>query len=155
MGEIVALQRYPAWRQAVLDVLNGFKYGDVIPNEWLAERIGMPTLEDGQSMTADEFRDRQFLWLASIESLKSELLRDHQVMLVSVRGVGYKWVHPSEQTGEAMKRFESNAKKLFGQAARAVSSVRVAELTDDQRRANTDAATKLSALAGMAKKVLQ
>lgn len=151
MSDAVEVQRYPVWRQAVQDFLAEFKYGDLVSHRWLEDHFGMPSMVDSQRMTAEEFRSRQFAWLASIEAFKAELLRDHQVCLESVRGEGYRWTHPGEQTGVALKEFERDAGKVFRTAGRRLRNIRVAELSDQQRRENLDAVAKLSGIQGMVK----
>ena len=149
------LNLFPRWRQAVQDFLGEFKYGDVVTHDWLENRFGMPQQKETARMTPAQFRERQFDWLANIEAFKSELLEDHQVLLHSVRGEGYRWVPPHEQTALATKEFERDARRAFRSAGGRLRNVRLAELTDDQRRANTDAAAKISQLRGVARKALR
>jgi hypothetical protein len=149
------LALFPAWKQAVKDFLAEFKYGDPIPHDWLESHFGMLTIEDGERLTATAFRARQFAWLANIEAFKSELLTTHQVLLETIRGEGFRWVPPGEQTGVATKEFERDARKTFRVVGRRLKNVRLAELTDGQRRENVDAAAKISALAGMTRKALR
>lgn len=84
--------KYPVHKQAVEDFLKEFKYGDLVGHDWLEARFGMPSMSDSKALTVEQFRDRQFEWLANVEAFKAELLRDHQVCLQSVRGRGYRWV---------------------------------------------------------------
>ncbi len=146
--------KYPGHKQAVEDFLKAFKYGDLVGHEWLEARFGMPSMGESKSLTVDQFRDRQFEWLANVEAFKAELLRDHQVCLQSVRGRGYRWVPPHEQTGIAMEELGRGVRKVFRGAGQKLRHLRITELTDDQRRDNMDQLAKLSALHGMAKKAL-
>lgn len=146
--------RYPLWRQAVQDFITEFKYGDIVGHDWLESRFGMPGLDDGQHLTAEQFRERQFEWLASVEQFKTELLRDHQVCLQSIRGKGYRWVPPSEQTDLAVADFQRGAKKIFSAAGQKLRSLRIGELTEGERRSNADAVARISSLHGMARKAL-
>lgn len=146
--------KYPVHKQAVEDFLKEFKYGDLVGHDWLEARFGIPSMGDSKSLTAEQFRDRQFEWLASVEAFKAELLRDHQVCLQSVRGRGYRWVPPHEQTGVAMEELGRGVRKVFRGAGQKLRHLRITELTDDQRRDNLDQVAKLSALHGMAKKAL-
>lgn len=146
--------KYPGHKQAVEDFLKAFKYGDLVGHEWLEARFGMPSMGESKSLTVDQFRDRQFEWLANVEAFKAELLRDHQVCLQSVRGRGYRWVPPHEQTGVAMEELGRGVRKVFRGAGQKLRHLRITELTDDQRRDNLDQVAKLSALHGTAKKAL-
>ena len=145
-----AVKLFPAWKQAVADFLAaGFAPGDVIPHAWLAAHFGMPVLNDASTLSVAEFQDRQFTWLANIEALKSELLEAHQIYLSSVHGKGWQWVPPQAQTNAAVKRFEHEAKRAYRKAGHGLMHLRVAELTDEQRRENMDAIGRLSMLEGM------
>ncbi|QOD00381.1 hypothetical protein [Pseudomonas putida] len=146
--------KYPGHKQAVEDFLKAFKYGDLVGHEWLEARFGMLSMGESKSLTVDQFRDRQFEWLANVEAFKAELLRDHQVCLQSVRGRGYRWVPPHEQTGIAMEELGRGVRKVIRGAGQKLRHLRITELTDDQRRDNLDQLAKLSALHGMAKKAL-
>jgi len=152
MSEVTIL---PTWKQAVLDFLQEFSYGSLVSLDWLEERFGLPSLSESKRMTPDQYRERQFEWLANIEAFKECLLKEHQVCLQSVRGKGYRWVPPHEQTDFAVREFERDARRVFRQTGNKLRNLRHTELTDDQRRANLDATTKLSALAGMTKKALR
>lgn len=149
------LTRFPLWRQAVQDVLAEFQYGDLITHEWMEARFGMPSISESHRLTSEQFRERQFEWLANVEAFKSELLREHQVCLQSVRGKGYRWVPPHEQTDVAVGEFERDARRVFRQTGQKLRNLRVSELTDDQRRTNMDTLAKFSALKGMAQKALR
>lgn len=149
------LALFPAWKQAVKDFLSAFKYGDLVPHDWLEDHFGMLTIEDSERLTANAFRARQFAWLANIEAFKHELLTTHQVCLESVRGEGFRWVPPHEQTGMATKEFERDARKTFRAVGLRLKNLRAGELSDSQRRENVDAIAKVSALRGMTRKALR
>lgn len=146
---------FPAWRQAVKDFLVEFRYGDLVSHEWLSSHFGMPALNDGQRLTEGAFKQRQFAWLARIEAFKEELLHQHKVCLQSVHGEGYRWVHPAEQTSIASRDFERDAKKVFRTAGQRLKNIRAHELTEDQRRENSDAIAKLSQLRGTTRQALR
>jgi hypothetical protein len=149
------LSKTPRWKQAVDELLGEFAYGDLVTHAWMESRFGMPSIADTQRLTAEQFRERQFEWLANVESFKAALLKDHQICLQSVRGQGYRWVPPQEQTDVAVKEFESNARRMFRTAGHKLRNLRHLELTDDQRRVNVDAVAKVAALSGMANRALR
>lgn len=150
MSENEEVTLHPRWKQAVQDFLaSGFKPGDVISHAWLAEHFGMPLIEDTSKVSAADYRERQFEWLASIELFKTQLLMDHQVFLRSVYGEGYRWVPPGEQTGAAIKEFEQDARRAYRKAGLRLANVRHEELTDEQRRENIDAIARVSMLQNM------
>jgi hypothetical protein len=149
------LTKYPAHKQAVEDFLKEFKYGDLVGHDWLEARFGMPSVGESKLLTQEQFKARQFEWLASVEAFKDELLKEHQVCLQSVRGRGYRWVPPHEQTGVAMDELGRNVRKVFRGAGQKLRHLRITELTDEQRKTSLDAVAKLSALQGMARNELK
>lgn len=152
MSDVTTL---PGWRQAVGDLLQEFRYGDLVPLDWLESRFGMPALTESARLTPDQFKERQFEWLANIEAFKDHLLKEHQVCLQSVRDKGYRWVPPREQTALAVREFERDARRVFRQIGNKLRNLRHTGLTDEQRRANMDATAKLTALTGMTRKALR
>lgn len=148
-------KKFPSWRQAAEEFLSKFKYGDLVGHEWLEQRFGMVSVGETQKMTAQQFRERQFEWLANVDAFKAELLIEHQVCLQTVRGQGYRWVEPKDQTDVAIREFESGARKIFRTAGDKLRKLRHLELTDEGRRANSDAVAKVAALSGMASKALR
>src|SRR3546814_5587110 len=94
----------------------------------------MPGLAESQRLTADQFRERQFTWLGNLEAFKAELLKEHQMLLESVRGKGYRWIPPHEQTGVAVRDFERDARRVFRTTGQKLRNLRHTELTHDQRR---------------------
>lgn len=145
---------FPAWRQAVQDFLEEFQYGHLVTHDWLAEHFGITSLE-GQRLTEAQFKRRQFDLLANVEQFKHELLTKHQIYLQPVRGSGYRWATPAEQTALATKEFERDASKAFRTVGQRLRHVRLHELSDEQRRENSDAVAKVSQLRGMARKALK
>lgn len=141
---------HPRWKQAVVDFLAaGFQPGSVITHAWLAEHFGMPLLDDAATLTAAQYRERQFEWLASMELFKADLLERHQIFLRSVFGEGYRWVPPGEQTTATLKEFEADARRAYKKAGARLVNVRYEELTDDQRQENVNAIAKVSMLENM------
>lgn len=146
------LSLFPQWRQAVKDFLDsGYKPGDVVTHAWLENAFGMDPVGSDAQLSAAAFQQRQFEWLRNVEAFKTELLERHQVLLVSVHGAGYRWVPPGEQTEVAQDRFEKDAARTYRKTALALKHVRLDELTDSERQANTDAIARLAMLRGMHK----
>lgn len=147
--------KFPLYKQAVQDFIAEFKYGDMVSHAWLESHFGMPTIDESKQITTEQFRERQFEWLANVEAFKTELLKEHQVCLQSVRGQGYRWVPPHEQTEVAVSEFQRGAKKIFGAAGSKLRNLRLTELNDDQRKMSMDTIAKFSALQGMTQKALK
>jgi hypothetical protein len=155
-ADMEELVLHPIWKQAIRDFLAaGFKEGDVITHAWLEEHFGMKELDEDKPMKPADFQERQFEWLRNMEAFRSELLQVHQIFLSSVHGEGYRIVPPREQTALAQEKFERDAGKAYRKAAVTLKNVRLCELTDDERKSNTDAIAKLAMLRGMHRGVLE
>ncbi|KQB59367.1 hypothetical protein [Acidovorax sp. SD340] len=149
-----AISLFPRWKQAVVDFMAEHKYGDLVSHGWLLEHFGMTSLE-GHRLTETQFKRRQLDLMSNVEQFKHELLTKHQIYLQPVRGSGYRWATPGEQTGLATKEFERDAGKAFRAVGQRLRHVRLHELSDEQRRENSDAVAKVSQLRGMTRKVLK
>lgn len=145
---------FPAWRQAVKDFTDaGISDGDILPHSWLEERFGMVQLDENEAMTPSEFQDRQFAWLRNLEAFRAELLEKHQIFLSSIPGRGYRVVPVREQTAVAQEKFEKEAKKAYRRAATTLKHVRMDELSEAERKENSDAIARLAMLRGMQKAI--
>ena len=154
MAESDSTMLLPEWRQAVKDFLAaGFKEGDIVPHAWLEQHFDMAPLDADRPILPADWSVRQFAWLRNIEAFRSELLERHQILLSSVIGQGYRLVPPREQTASAEDRFQREARKSYRRAATVMKNIRLDELTEAERRENTDAIAKLSMLKGMHKAV--
>lgn len=142
----------PEWRQAVRDFLAAdFKDGDVVPHAWLESRFGMPPLNEDEPLLPAVWQERQFRWLAMIESFRTELLEEHNIHLSNVYGQGYRVVPAREQTAIAEEKFQRETRRSFRKTALILKHVRIEQLSDSERRENMDAIAKLSKLRGMQK----
>lgn len=156
MAESDSTTLLPEWRQAVKDFLAaGFKEGDIVPHAWLEQHFDMAPLDADRPILPADWSARQFTWLRNIEAFRSELLEQHQIFLSNIIGQGYRLVPPREQTSVAQDKFERDAKKSYRRAATVLKHVRIADLTDAERRENLDAITKIAMLRGMHKTALE
>lgn len=132
----------PIWRQAALEVVATFAYGDIIPHAWLYEHLAIA--EPVGLMSADEYRALAFDLLRKVDALRDELLLQHQRYLMSVRSIGYKIIEPPQQTMAAMGRFQKELRRSLGQAMTALVHVNTTLLNLDDARENAEAKAKLA-----------
>ncbi len=145
---------YPEWKQAVEDFLaEGINDGEILTHAWLEARFGMKPLGEDDALTSFEFQGRQFLWLRNLDAFRDELLESHRIFLASVPGKGYRVVPAREQTAVTQEKFEREAKKAYRRAANTLRHVRVEQLSEAQRKENSDAIAKLAMLRGMQKAI--
>ena len=124
--------------------LASLKHGDKIAREWLLRH--MMLVDPEKCATGAEAKRNQLAILVAIERIKEELLEGHNMALRSVRGEGWEIVPVSEQTAWAMDEVRKDVRRALGCAAKRLSFVDFASLSDEQRKENADALAKLAAL---------
>lgn len=135
---------HPEWRHAMQQILAlNPQPGDVIPRDWLEELLDLPPAK-----TMAEFQQRSLKWLQRFEKLRDELLVTHQIWLRAADG-GYEIVPPSRQTEQAYGDYSRAAFLKLKRMVRVAKHIRLAELTDAERKANADSLAKMSMLVGM------
>lgn len=146
------IQLHPAWRQAVADFLAGnFQPGHVLEFGWLYEHftLAAPT----GNTTLDVADKTQLQFLRAFNEFQDALLTEHQVALANVRGVGYRVVHPGEQTqwaeGEGIAEIKRAARKLGSR----LTNVNLSLVDATKRRENADALARLSMLSGTVRRI--
>lgn len=136
---------HPEWKQALRMLIEMEpRPGDVISRDWLEEMLCLP-----EARTAEQWQARQLKWLQQFERLRDELLTTHQMWLRANGDGGYELVPPAKQTELAYSDYSRQAFLKLKRMATVAKNVRLSELTDSERRANTDALAKMSMLVGM------
>lgn len=136
---------HPEWKQAIKEIIAlDPKPGDVIAREWIEEMLDLPAAHNAQ-----QFQTRQLKWLQQFERLRDELLTVHQIWLRATGSGGYEVVPPARQTELAYSDYSRAAFLKLKRMVRVAQNVKLSELTDSERRANTDAQAKMSMLLGM------
>lgn len=138
---------------------SGKTYGDMITHaevdSWAGIRKPGVTQfggTDGQSV-ADALRDYEALRdqyefdrLAATEALRDNLLVSRQMYLRNDRGLGYRIVHPSEQTDLAIGAGMKLIKKGLKHAERGVNNINRGLLTPEERAYNSSVSARLNGL---------
>lgn len=144
----------PFWRLAAQSFLDaGFQPGDVIPHSWFHVAFGIK-FPDGAA-TQNEWEKPNLQYMNGIDKLTDYLVREHQIRIWNCVGIGYRWVPPGEQTDVC---FEHGVKKIgnaIKQMGRDLPNVDYAALTDEQKRRNLDAMTKLGTFRSMKRRELR
>jgi hypothetical protein len=136
---------HPEWKQALKQLLElGLQPGDVVARDWLEELLELP-----EARNAQQWQARQLKWLQQFERLRDELLTTHQIWLRSNGAGGYEVVPPAKQTEMAYSEYSRAAFLKLKRMSRIAQNVKLSELTDSERRANSDALAKMSMLVGM------
>jgi hypothetical protein len=154
------LHKHPPWRHALeLFHAAGFAPGDVVPHDWFREAFALAEPEASTSMTWQKFQelhqklDLQFV--ANFEALRSELLTEHQLDLVNVRGQGYRIMPASEQVERALEDLQEYLRKVFRKAGARVVHVRFGELSHEKRQEAIEAQAKVSAVKKLALRTIR
>jgi hypothetical protein len=143
---------HPLWKQVTQDILQGYQYGDFVEHEWLFEQLKIERPKVG---TQEQFQKVQFQFLNDVESIKEELLTEHQIYLDNSRGKGYRVVNPNDQSDVAWGKLRKGFRKLFMAAEKALVNVNHNMLSDDARRSNSNKLANLSSLRLLTKRGLR
>jgi hypothetical protein len=146
------IKKFPIWKNAVELAINQFDYGSEISHEWLLDALELTQPAD--RITAQEYRDYQLRLLSAIESFRDAMLRDHDMMLVNVRGKGYVIATPGEQSGIAMRDMGRDLRKNLRKTGQKLKHTNVEKLSDDEAKRRSDAIGKLAALSSMTRRAL-
>lgn len=138
---IADLRLDPVWRQAALEASQSFAYGDTITHDWLFEHLEVNRAAD--KMTLGEFKALSFDLLRKVDSFRDEMLEEHQMYLVNIRGHGYKIVEPPMQTAEAMSKMNREIRKALSRAMSALSNVNQSLISLEDAKSNADAKAKV------------
>jgi len=154
MDNMPAQYTPPFWRQAVEHFLAGkFAPGDLVSYEWLYREFEIVIPID--DMPVKEAKKSELAFLGAFKSFEGTLLRDHQIALSNIRGVGYQYVHPVEQTKWAEDHGDAEVKKSLRKRRDRLVNVRLEALNADQRRQNMDGLARLGLLQGMTRRALE
>jgi len=148
-GDLPELDVHPVWKQAAREAIQEFRYGDIIPLEWIRSRLEIYTPSQHERMTLQQHRELSFDLLRKVEEFKRTMLEDHTCLLMSVRSQGYRLVEPPQQTDAALQRFVSDFHKSWHKAMAAMMHINADALSLDDMRGNTEAKLKLAYLKKM------
>jgi hypothetical protein len=136
---------YPDHRQAVKDLLDeGVSPGKLIPHDWIDDHLRLD----------NKAHDYPFKRMSGLEAFKEELLVYHKIHLQNVRGKGYVIIAPENQTKVAVDEAMHGVGKSIAKGMMRLTNVDAERLTDDGRKENADALSRMAALGGMTKKQL-
>jgi len=127
----------------------GFSYGTIIPTEWFMERFGIKPWTN-----VNEYNQAQTLYATYMGQFRNKLLIECRMALKTKAGLGQAVVLPAEQTSWAMDEAKSAITKELERARDRLTYVNTDELTDAERKENTDAQAKLSFFSRKAAKEL-
>ena len=118
----------PEWIILVERVVNQFDIGQLIPHEWLRQMFQIVELDMSEFPDTKTFiiavQDQQFDFLSIFENLRKDVLKNHNYLLVNVRGQGYRIIHPKDQTQYAYDQLIKDIGKSFKEANDIMTHVR-------------------------------
>jgi hypothetical protein len=146
MNDTTQPKLYPAWKQALADVVaSQIQPGQTIDKQWLEQAFGIEPAQTVAQHEKNHHLFRHMFW-----RFRSELLEQHQLMLRPIAGVGYEVINPQQQTDVALKDRGREVAWALQKLTNELTHVRHEALTDDQRKQNADALAKVGQLAALA-----
>ena len=138
------------WKRLMADIVQKFEPGELISHEYLKRcfLIEEPDFEDFETQT--EFIEAvqllQFEYMSLIEKLREDILEEYKFYMKNVRGDGYSFLLPSEQTEYAKERTMAGIRKEMKRGIMIMMNVSFSSLSADKRRQNADEMAKLGQL---------
>ena len=120
-----------------------YSEGDVIPHKWLRGAL---------DVTPQGLAENEFLLLERMEELKTTLLREHGVLLSSVRSMGYRIVPSADHALHAAMTCTSYIRKGMRKANDILAHTRTERLSAHSRKQHTDTSVRMAALEGLISK---
>lgn len=122
-------------------------YGTIVTHEYLRSLLRCDPPPFG---THDDFIAYSFELLQAVDSLKTELLHTHRILLRNLRGSGYQLVEPSQQTTIAMERFVDSFHRAIRRAGEELEYINHSLLNQEERQKNTEAKAKIASARSLA-----
>lgn len=151
-NEHAGITLYPEWKQAAIDAVSEFTYGDTISHDWLYTHFDMKPPEHGR---AADFQKFQFQFLSYVESFKDYMLEKNKMLLVSSRGVGYLIVEPEAQTVITWDMMTNKMRKELTRAQARLTNILIDALSDEAKRDNANKQATLAALRAMHARMIE
>lgn len=140
----------PEWIALIERVINEFEIGQLIPHEWLRQMFQIKPLDMKGYPDTRTFimavQDQQFEFLGLFEHLRKDILKNHEFLLVNIRGQGYRILHPKDQTSYAYDSMIRDIKKAFKEAGDIMTHVRTNLVDQDQRAKDRQLFSKMGSL---------
>lgn len=128
-------------------------YGELIPHSFFEEIWDEPLPNRSFYNSEEDYLKavgrRELSKAMFIVRLKEELLQAHRLDLESVLGKGYSIIPPKAQTKASLETFFTTVGKATNKCMMRLSNVRVAELSSEEVRQNTDAIAKIASISAM------
>ena len=134
----------PRWRQAAEEFAETCEPGTVITENWKIEKFGITRPRIG---SVEDWQRYQFDMLQAFESFRKVLLLQYDIYLEPIGRHAHAVVPPAQQTDAAWAKRTRAVGKELAALRRELDHVRLAALSDEQRKENADKKARASKLA--------
>ncbi len=143
----MAIQYDQPWRRALISFAEkGFNYGDTVSLDWIEKAMGFK--QDIKNNPEEYF----ILKANNTTSFIDNVLIEHKMHLVNVKGIGYRVAMPKEQTGLAMQSLADTIIAKAKKTERVLNNIDRRRLNASDKRKNLDAIANLASIQTFAKK---
>lgn len=138
------------WNNIIDELLDKFAPGELITHDYLEKLFLLRELHYDDFESQGEFLNAvkllQFEYMTLVDKLRWDILEHHKLYLKNIRGDGYSFLIPKEQTDFAKEQAMTGIKKEMKKGFLILQNIRRDELTIDDRRRNADELAKLGQL---------
>lgn len=143
------------WEVLIDNIVETYFPNDLISHKRLSEIFYLPDPVYKDYASQDEFMEavklQQFEYMTLVDKLRWDILKQHKLYLQNVRGDGYSFVPPGDQTDFAKCQTMEKITKHNRRGMLILKNIRYNALSADQRRHNSDEVAKLGQLSQMLK----
>lgn len=121
MGTAGNLRKYPPYKNAIDAIRERVEkesYGFTLSHGELLE-----LLELKEPGTVEEYKRYSLKLLDAMESVKEELLEEHNICLFNIRGEGYQVLHPNDQATIAFRKAMKQGRKQVLKARKLITHI--------------------------------
>ena len=140
----------PTVEKAVLDFISGKpEPGNIVTEAWKRKNFGVHCPEQG---TLAQMNTYNLAMLSAFKRFEDILLKEHKIHLRPYGRGSHIMIHPTEQTRDAWESGVVEIGRTVGKMRKRLTNVAVEVLSQEKRKENTDAQTRLAQMSSMFRK---
>lgn len=137
-----------AWESFKAEIAANFQPGELITHEFLKQKFNFKEITFADCEDTVEFIKsielQQFAYMALIDALRWDLLKEYQLFLRNIRGEGYSFLPPTDQVKYAFDTAVNQIRKEINEANLIMTNVMSVDA--EQQKADNDARARFAML---------
>jgi len=138
------------WEKLMENLSVKFNYGEIITHQYLKKVFFLADPDFEEFETQEEFVEAinlvQFEYMSLVDKLRWDMLKKYKLYLRNIRGDGYTFLLPEEQTDFAQKQTMESVKKEMKRGILILKNIKFNSLSQEDKRKNADELAKFGQL---------